>query len=98
MSTHHVDIGSFSDQAGYHVFTKRPSSHVQGCHPAAVDRVDISTMADQDLHRSLGHVAYAQVESSPSFHLGRNQEKQIFCYLSLVRVFFKFYTWTRSIN
>lgn len=74
MSTNHVDISSFSDQARYHVFTKRPSSHVQGRHPAAVDGVDISTMADQDVHRSMGHVAYAQVESSPSFHLGGNQE------------------------
>lgn len=70
MSSNRVDVGPLLDQADHQAFAQRPGGHVQRRHPAAADGIDVSAVAGQDVHGSLGRVAHAQVERGPSFHLG----------------------------
>lgn len=49
-STNHVHIRSLFDQTGHQLFMQDSGSHVQSCRPTAVDSINISAMADQDVN------------------------------------------------
>lgn len=71
-STNHVDICSLLDQTGDKVFMQDSSGHMQRCHPTAVDSINISTIADQDMYSRQSPVVHRKVQScvtTPSFHL-----------------------------
>lgn len=71
-STNHVDICALLDQTGHKVFMQDCSGHMQRCHPTAVDSINISAIADQDMDSRQSPMVHRKVQScvtTPSFHL-----------------------------
>lgn len=60
---------------------------MQRRHPAAVDGINVGTVAGQDVHCSLRRVLHTQVETRRSFHLDREGETQILLLFQTVKRF-----------